>query len=42
MVLAGLTGRKLRDREFVASIIEAFTGLEGLRIIDTTRQAART
>jgi len=32
-VLAGLTGRKLSDQEFVQDVVEAFTRLRGLRIV---------
>ena len=33
VVLAGLTGRKLSDQEFVQDVVEAFTRLRGLRIV---------
>ncbi len=35
VVLSRLTGAKLRDPSFIATIMDAFTGLRGLRVVET-------
>ncbi|ALL00898.1 hypothetical protein Pyrde_0848 [Pyrodictium delaneyi] len=38
VVLARLTGRKLSDKSLVDKVLEALSGLQGLRVVETTQQ----